>query len=149
MTKAKFLKEAQAQYKEACAKKWVAEMNFIFSPQLILRVWLDPQYDPNSEEGDTGYRHRWCPVDILPCQADQDIIKRLGEITCDDNASKIGNDERDKAIVEFLRNADENTLNEMAHGFEFTHEGRTIEIIMWENCDHFTLRSLAKYIGVL
>lgn len=146
MNKTKFLKEAQEKYKNACEKKFVAEMNFIFSSELILRVWFDVNYDPNNKEGDTGYRHRWCTVNTLPCQADQDVIKRLGEITSAD-----GNDdsvERDEAIIEYLRSIEGETLHESAHGHEFELNGKKYEIVMWENCDHFTLEQVCEYIGI-
>jgi hypothetical protein len=77
---------------------------------------------------------------------DQRILDSLAEITCpdgDDNSI-----ERDKAIIAYLRNADEKTLDEMAHGHEFELDGKKYEIVMWENCDHFTLRSLCKHIGL-
>lgn len=146
MNKTKFLKEARAMYKKACEKKFVAEMNFIFSPQLTLRVWFDVNYDPNNKEGDTGYRHRWCTVDTLPCQADQDVIKRLGEITsADENDDSV---ERDEAIIEYLRSIEGETLYESAHGHEFELNGKKYEIVMWENCDHFTLEQVCEYIGL-
>jgi len=65
-----FLKKANAKFKaknEFCKSgaDWVSEMNFIFSDKLILRVWFDPKYNPNSEDGDTGFRHRWCNIETL------------------------------------------------------------------------------------
>lgn len=62
----------------------------------------------------------------------------------------ISNDEDgdDVAIIEFLRGADEDTLDEFAHGHEFEHNGKTIEISMWEPLDHFTLRQLSDHVGL-
>jgi hypothetical protein len=69
MEKAKFLKEAKAKYKKAIEKKWVAEMNFIYSPQLILRVWFDTEIQSQvyaqQKIGETAYTHRWCTVENL------------------------------------------------------------------------------------
>jgi hypothetical protein len=63
----------------------------------------------------------------------------------------ISNDEHgdDKEILNFLRNATEEQLDEQAHGYEFeVFPGETIEIIMWQPFDHFTLRMLAEHIGL-
>ena len=63
----------------------------------------------------------------------------------------ISNDEfgDDKHIVEFLRNADEKTLDKQAHGYEFeAYAGCNVEIIMWEPLEHYTLRMLYEHIGL-
>lgn len=146
MDKSKFLKEAKALYKKALEKKWVAEMNFIFSPELILRVWFDVDYNPNNKEGDTGHRHQWNKVSTLPCQADQDIIKRLGEITSPDNGDE---DDKNEATIAFLRSIkDDKVYDKQAHGYEFEHNGKKYEISMWENCDHFTIQMLIEHINL-
>lgn len=65
--------------------------------------------------------------------------------------NSISNDEYgdDKLILEFLRNADEKTLDENAHGYEFeAYAGCNIEIIMWQPLEYFTLRQLASHIGL-
>jgi hypothetical protein len=75
---------------------------------------------------------------------DENIINSLREVTCPSDGI-----ESNEEIIEFLRGADEKTLDENAHGFEFKDKGgNTIEIIMWENCDHFTLRNLYEHIGI-
>jgi len=66
MNKATFLKEAKEKYKTQLEKEWVAEMNFIFSPSLILRVWFDVNFKLNNKFGKNGYMHRWCTVETLP-----------------------------------------------------------------------------------
>lgn len=143
MNKEKFLDQAFAKYKKACKSKWVSEMNFIFSPDLILRVWFDTNVNPKNKEGDTGYRHKWCSVETLSTQADKDILYRLGEAICND---EVGEDE---AIVAFLRRIkNDKTWNKQANGHKFTHQGKQIEITMWEPLDHFTLQMLAEHIGV-
>jgi hypothetical protein len=53
-----------------------------------------------------------------------------------------------KAIIAYLRSANEDTLDEMAHGHEFEHEGKMEEIVMWQPLEHFTLRQLAESIGL-
>lgn len=75
---------------------------------------------------------------------DENIIRMLQEVTCPNDG--VQNNEE---IIEFLRNADFETLEEQAHGFEFKDkDGKLVEIIMWENCDHWTLRSLYRHIGI-
>lgn len=75
---------------------------------------------------------------------EKQIIRRLQEVTCPNDG-----EQNNEEIIEFLREANENTLDEQAHGFEFKDKtGKTIEIIMWENCDHFTLRNLYEHIGI-
>lgn len=82
---------------------------------------------------------------IQEVDPDESIINSLREITCPNDGK-----ESNKEIIEFLRGADEKTLDEQAHGFEFKDKnGNVIEIIMWENCDHFSLRTLAEHIGVI
>jgi len=81
---------------------------------------------------------------IQEINPDENIIRMLQEVTCPNDGVQ-SNEE----IIEFLRTADFETLEEQAHGFEFKDKtGKTIEIIMWENCDHWTLRSLYKHIGI-
>ena len=53
-----------------------------------------------------------------------------------------------EVIIDFLRKANEKTLDEQAHGFEFEHNGKIIEIIMWQPLEDFTLRQLAEHIGL-
>lgn len=65
--------------------------------------------------------------------------------------NSISNDEHgdDKHILEFLRNADEEVLNENAHGYEFeAYPGCNIEISMWQPIEHWTLRMLKDHIGL-
>lgn len=65
--------------------------------------------------------------------------------------NSISNDEfgDDKAILEFLRDADDNVLDQNAHGYEFEpFEGALIEITMWQPLEHFTLRMLKEHIGL-
>lgn len=81
MTKAKFLKAAQEKYRLAIGKKWVAEMNFIYSPQLILRVWFDVNFKPNNKLGETGFMHRWCSVEDLE---DEAIFNKFDEFLSED-----------------------------------------------------------------
>lgn len=57
--------------------------------------------------------------------------------------------EDDKAIVEFLRNANEKTLDKMADGYKIElFKGYKIEISMWQPLEHFTLRMLKEHIGL-
>lgn len=77
---------------------------------------------------------------------EQDILTRLGEITSPDGSDD--SIERDKAIVEYLRNVDTEKLDEHANGHEFELNGKNYEIVMWENCDHFTLGQLIEHIGL-
>lgn len=94
--KTKFLKEAQKKYKEQLKTKFVSEMNFIFSTELILRVWFDVNFVPNKELGETGFMHRWCKVDSLPSSDDKKIERFLGAF--------ISNDGEDyPAIIKVLR----------------------------------------------
>ena len=65
MDKSEFLKQAMAKYKEDIQKEWVSEMNFIFSPSLILRVWFNVNFEPNKREEETGYMHCWRTVETL------------------------------------------------------------------------------------
>jgi hypothetical protein len=85
MTQSEFLKEAQAKYKKAVANKWVAEMNFIFSPQLILRVWFDTETQSkeyrNQEIGEEAYMHRWCTVETIE---DETIFNKFDEFLSED-----------------------------------------------------------------
>jgi len=81
MTKAKFLQAAKEKYRLAVEKKWVAEMNFIFSPQLILRVWFDADFNPNNKLGETGFMHRWCTVEDLE---DETIFNKFDEFLSED-----------------------------------------------------------------
>lgn len=81
MTKAKFLQAAKEKYRIAVDKKWVAEMNFIFSPQLILRVWFDVNFNPNNKLGETGFMHRWCTVEDLE---DETIFNKFDEFLSED-----------------------------------------------------------------
>lgn len=81
MTKAKFLKAAKEKYRLAVEKKWVAEMNFIYSPQLILRVWFDVNFKPNNKLGETGFMHRWCSVEDLE---DEAIFNKFDEFLSED-----------------------------------------------------------------
>lgn len=76
--KTDFLKEAQAKYKKAVEKEWVAEMNFIYSPQLILRIW----FNPNHDKDETGFMHRWCTVENI---GDETIFNKFDEFLCEDN----------------------------------------------------------------
>lgn len=147
MNKTEFLKKAKAKYKEAVEKKFVSEMNFIFSPTLILRVWFDPNFVPNKKNGETGFMHRWCTVETLPEQISESEEKRLinNLSNCISNNDGI---ETDRAIIEFLRNADEDTLDEMAHGYEFELGGNKYEIIMWQPLEHFSLRELSEQIDL-
>lgn len=78
MTKTDFLKEAQAKYKKAVEKEWVAEMNFIYSPQLILRVW----FDHTAEDNKGAYMHRWCTVENI---GDETIFNKFDEFLCEDS----------------------------------------------------------------
>lgn len=74
---------------------------------------------------------------------EQEILQALN--------NSISNDEfgDDKHILNFLRNADEKTLDEMAHGYEFEpFKGALIEIVMWQPLESFTLRQLASHIGL-
>jgi hypothetical protein len=86
MNKTDFLNEAMAKYKKAIAKEWVAEMNFIFSPQLILRVWFDTETQSkdyrNQEIGEDAYMHRWCTVEDL---GDETIFNKMDEFLCEDS----------------------------------------------------------------
>lgn len=84
-------------------------------------------------------------VDFFNKGEESDIKKYTDNIvhyTCQDS------DEDDKAIVEFLLEADDDVLDESAHGFEFHKDGKVIEIIMWEPLEHYTLRQLADAIGM-
>lgn len=83
MTKADFLKEAKAKYKKAIEKvtsgaDWISEMNFIYSPQLILRVWFD--HTANNNKGE--FMHRWCTVEDL---GDETIFNKMDEFLCEDS----------------------------------------------------------------
>lgn len=77
---------------------------------------------------------------------EQDILDRLGEITCPDGQDD--SIERDKAIIEYLRNIDSKLLMENAHGHEFELGGKKYEIVMWENCTHFNIDQLIDHIGL-
>jgi hypothetical protein len=86
MTKTDFLKEAMSKYKKAIAKEWVSEMNFIYSPQLVLRVWFDTETQSKAyaqqEIGETGYMSRWCTVVDI---ADETIFNKMDEFLCEDS----------------------------------------------------------------
>jgi hypothetical protein len=69
-------------------------------------------------------------------------LENIVHYTCQDS------DEDDKAIVEFLLEADDDVLDEPAHGFEFHKDGKVIEIIVWEPIEHYTLRQLSEAIGM-
>ena len=63
MSKTEFLKQAKEHYRKTNEKvvngvDWVSEMNFIYTDELILRVWFDVK--------EMEYHHRWCNVTILP-----------------------------------------------------------------------------------
>ena len=82
MDKTDFLKEAQAKYKKANEKvtsgaDWVSEMNFIYSPQLILRVWFD--HTANNHKGE--FMHRWCTVQDL---GHETIFNKFDEFLCEE-----------------------------------------------------------------
>jgi hypothetical protein len=83
MDKATFLQEAKAKYvkrneKVTSGADWVSEMNFIYSPQLILRVWFDHTID--APKG--AMCHRWCTVENL---GDETIFNKFDEFLCEDN----------------------------------------------------------------
>jgi hypothetical protein len=77
---------------------------------------------------------------VEPYNPDEESIKRLGEVISNDEA------EDDEAIIAFLRRAKGNTLYKSAHGHEFKHKGRTVEIIMWEPCENWTIGQLVKHV---
>lgn len=92
MTKAKFLQAAKEKYRLALEKKWVAEMNFIFSPQLILRVWFDNEIqseilanqNAKVKRDDvplSAHCHIWCTVEDLE---DEKIFDKFDEFLCED-----------------------------------------------------------------
>lgn len=74
MDKTEFLKVAKAKYKNQLEveNKWVSEMNFIYSDELILRVWFDTIVQRQilasktaKKYVETAYGHRWCKVEKL------------------------------------------------------------------------------------
>lgn len=134
--KSEFLKQAQDKYKEAVANKWIAEMNFIFSPSLILRVWFDPNMNPNAEDRETGFMHRWCTVDTLPVDEEKKIIRQAGQIL------SANTDEEIAKMVDILRRS-------LKH-----QPDQTIDYIdgitTWHNVEYsFTVKSACEYIGLI
>lgn len=83
-------------------------------------------------------------VDFFNNQKEENqYVERIG------NFISSSTQEEDAAIVKFLQEADEETLDQSAHGCEF-HDGKgnVVEISMWEPLEHFTLRQLAEAIGL-
>lgn len=60
---AEFLKQAKDKFKAQLEVEFVREMNFIFSPTLILRVWFEHE---GKLKGD--FMHKFCTVQTLPIQ---------------------------------------------------------------------------------
>ena len=148
--KTKFLEQAIAKFKEAIKNGRVKEMNFIYSPSLILRLWFDQTIvEPNQKNSDkeTGFCHTWANVDTLPIQKEM-AMNRLPQKNISEVISNTSEGD-DDAILSFLCNAKEETLNEMANGYEFEHKGEIIEIIMWQPVEHWTLRQLAQHVGIM
>lgn len=139
MTKTQFLKAAKEKYANANATegaKWVSEMNFIFSPQLILRVWFDKDFNSNNKLGETGFMHRWCTIESIESHdKEHKILRQAGQILSADT------DEEIKEMVDILR-------KELA-----IDPTQTIDYIdgitTWENVEYsFTVESACEYIGI-
>lgn len=139
MTQAEFLKEAKAKYANANATKgatWLSEMNFIYSPSLILRVWFDVNFNQNKKRGETGYMHRWCTVESVESHdKERKILRQAGQILSADT------DEEIQVMVDILRKAltvDPKQTIDYIDG-----------ITTWENVEYsFTVESACEYIGI-
>jgi hypothetical protein len=132
MTKTDFLKEAQAKYKKAVAKEWVAEMNFIYSPQLILRVWFNPHHDKD----ETGFMHRWCTVENI---ADETIFNKFDEFLCEDS-------EDFPLILLALKKALKKDKAQMIDHLEYK---KGVSITPAENYEFvFTVEAFCKAVGI-
>ena len=64
MDKTTFLKEAKDKFKKqnesvTSGVDYKPEMNFIYSPELILRVYI------HIEDGKAEFCHRWCTVEKI------------------------------------------------------------------------------------
>lgn len=78
MNQTDFLETAMAKYKKAVKKKFISEMNFIFSPKLILRVWFDHTID----QPKGAYCHRWNEVEDL---GNETIFNKFDEFLCENS----------------------------------------------------------------
>ena len=137
MTKAEFSKQAMAQYKATIEKvvkgtDWVSEMNFIYSPSSIFRVW----YDHKAENGKGLFMHRWCSVQKIESHdAEHKILRQAGQILSADTDKEI------KVMVDILRKA------------LTVDPKQTIDYIdgikTWHNVEYsFTVKSACEYIGI-
>ena len=150
--KSEFLSQAMTKLKETNANvtkgvDFVKEMNFIYSPSLLLRVWFDHTLvNPNSKDyPDNGYCFMWSKIYSVPIQAEikahRELVRRLQEVVSMEDAEDID------AVVEYLENVPDDKLNESAHGFEFEHNGRTVEIIMWQPVENWTIGQLNEHLN--
>lgn len=87
MNKTDFLKEAQGKLKNQLEvkNKWIAEMNFIFDENTVLRVWFEPFKDGVRKNKTGEYMHRWSTVDTLPSQSNDKIANELGRFVANDS----------------------------------------------------------------
>lgn len=132
MTKAEFLKQAQEKYKNTINKNWVAEMNFIYSPNLILRVWFD--HTANNHKG--AFMHRWCTVEAVGNEA---VFNKFDEFLCEDS-------ENFPLILSALKKALKKDKSKMIDHIEYK-KGETITPT--ETYEFaFTVEAFCKEVGI-
>ena len=134
MNKTEFLKQAKAKYKAQLTKKFVSEMNFIFSDKLILRVWFEHE---GKLKGDVC--HRFCTVKTLPVQKDMKIENEIGRF--------IANETEDyPAIIKALKAELKTNPADMIDYVEF-NDGETIDPI--EKLEFvYTVKDFCNLIGL-
>lgn len=139
MTKAEFLKQAQEKYKNTINKNWVAEMNFIYSPNLILRVWFD--HTANNHKG--AFMHRWCTVENI---GDETIFNKFDEFLCEER-------EDFPLILIALKKALKKNPTGMIDHVEYKRDSNGLKarhcITPIENFEYtFTVKDFCEQIGI-
>jgi hypothetical protein len=137
MNKTEFLNEAMAKYKKAALKAisgvdFISEMNFIYSPQLILRVWFDGTV--NNNRGD--FMHRWCTVVDI---ADETIFNKMDEFLCEER-------EDFPLILLALKKALKKDKSKMIDHLEYK---KGVSITPTENYEfNFTVEAFCEAVGI-
>lgn len=140
LNQTKFLKTAMLKFRNAIAKEWVAEMNFIYSDDLILRVWFDHTVKPS------GFMHRWCTVEKLPLQKAKKVEDELGRFVaneCEDYPKIIA--ALKKALVKKPDELIDNVTFDIGTDDEYIEESISpIERLEFT----YTVKSFCELIGI-
>lgn len=136
MTKAEFSKKAMEQYKAANVKDIVPEMNFIYSPDTIFRVWYDLELDNGFGNPTGGYMYRWCSVQKLENEA---IFLKFDEILSEDNKDY-------PLILAALKKALKKNATQM---IDHVHYKKGISITPIEAYEYaYTVKLFCKHCGI-